>query len=539
MKKYNAETLLHTKKHTGCIYLLALHIFLFSPASIAQTNSAPAAKTSKTANEITYPIRAFRLTGNRLIPTEHLLDKLAVLYGENRSVSDLATARDLVLAVYKQAGYSLIGVGLPTRIATDGVVELSITEITVGKVQSVGNQHFSFSNLREQLPVLVEGLPPNTTKLSNEIFLANDNPSRYLSVNFTPPKQGSVDAEIRVTETEPLSYLLSADSSGSAETGRARLGLAVQHANMFERSHILKLGYRTSPANPDNVKVANFAYQIPQPAFSSQFQISAYYADVNVGRVLDAFEVSGKFTHAELAYLVDVQRDLGSRHALEFALAKRDYQPSILFGGANLVTDVSAVPASAGYRYASENIDHKLALDLTYTHNLAVGSKNDNATYNASRATASASWQKLRLSASGQRELGGDWSARLRGTVQYADAPLIDTEALFAGGLNSVRGLVGGELMGDRGYFANLELYAPKLADAHRFFVFVDSGKISRINAQPGEQSGSSALTGGVGWSYVRSKKAELTVGIANVVEGATLTPGGKNALDFRALIRF
>ena len=128
---------------------------------------------------------------------------------------------------------------------------------------------------------------------------------------------------------------------------------------------------------------------------------------------------------------------------------------------------------------------------------------------------------------------------RLRGKAQYSHKPLIDTEALFVGGINSVRGLIGGELLGDRGYFANLELYAPKLAATQRFFAFIDSGKISRINALPGETSRSGATTGGVGWSYARPGKAELTVSLANVAEGTALTPNGKSVLDFRGLLRF
>lgn len=129
--------------------------------------------------------------------------------------------------------------------------------------------------------------------------------------------------------------------------------------------------------------------------------------------------------------------------------------------------------------------------------------------------------------------------ARAHWVAQYSSEPLIDIEKLFVGGLDSVRGLLPGELLGDRGYYANVELHTPMLANAHRFLVFVDNGRISRINAQPGEKTGDGASSWGVGWRYARGAKAEFALDWARVQRGTDFTPKGDNALNFRFIARF
>ena len=542
MNKRNAGLRLHSPKNRFPIIRRAVLSLLFLTLSNlvqAADVSAPSPSASAPVSEVTFPIREFRLLGNQVMPTELLLAKLVSLQGENRTLKDLVTARDVVISTYREAGYYLVGVGLPAAIATDGVVTLRIVETTVGAVRLGGNQRFSEANLRRQLPVLVEGAAPNVAELTREIFVANDNPARQITVNFTPPSNGVVDAEVQVTESNPLLFTLALDSSGSSETGRTRVGLSIRHANMFDRSHVLTAGYRTSLSQPEDVKIANFAYQIPFPTLAGRVQLSATYADINVGRVFNAFEVAGKYTNVGVNYLYDLKRDANSRHGLEIAFAEKRYQPTVLFGGVNLVTAVNARPLGLGYHYASQSPENVVAFDFTHFRNLTFGNGNDDTTYNASRATADADWGKSRLKATYQRQLGGDWLLRARGVAQYSSEPLIDVEALFVGGINSVRGLLEGDLLGDRGYFTNLELHTPMFADAHRLLAFVDNGRITRINPQPGEKAGDGATTWGLGWRYARRGKAEFALDWAKVAAGTDLTPKGDSSLNFRLITRF
>lgn len=518
---------------------LVLTVMFFGMVNFAHGTGDVASATPSTVGEVTFPIREFRLVGNQVLPAATLLARLEALRGENRLLKDLVAARNLLLAVYQEAGYSLVGIGLPTSIAADGVVVLSIVETTVGVVRVTGNQHFSEANIRRQFPALVEGAAPNIAALARELFVANDNPARQATVNFAPPVNGAVDADVRITEANPLSFAAIVDSSGARETGLTRLDLFVRHANVFDRSHEMTLSYRTSPSLPNHVKVAAVEYQVPIPELAGRLQLSARYSDVNAGNVLNAFEVAGKTSTVRAGYLYDFKRDAASRHGVEVALAHRSYQPSVQFGGVNLVTDVNAHPVSVGYRYTGQSASRDAAFDLTYFRNLLIGSDNDDATYNASRATAPAAWEKYRLNAEYKQRFGGQWLLRARGVAQYTRHALIDIEELYVGGIDSVRGLRRGELAGDRGYFANLEVYTPAIAGALRFLGFVDNGRILRINALPGEVASDGATTWGLGLRFVHRGVAELAVDWAKVQSGSILTPHGDSAWNFRLIARF
>jgi hemolysin activation/secretion protein len=468
-----------------------------------------------------------------------LLGRLDAIKGDHRTLKDLVAARDLIISAYRDAGYLLVDVGLPASIATDGIVTLSVVETTLQNIRLSGNQRFSDANMRRQLPGLIDGTPPNVTELTRNLFVANDNPARHVTVNFTTPTKGIVDADVQVQESNPLMFALIVDSSGIREIGRTLLSVGIRHANVFDRSHILDASYRTSPAYPDNVKVANLTYQIPLPALAARLQLSARYGDIDAGHVLNAFDVAGKFKQATINYHHDLKRDTVSRHGLDISLADKRYQPSVVFFGTNLFTDVNARPLGIAYQYSARHASHEFAFDLSYFRNLVVGSGNDDATYEASRTNARADWEKYRLNATYQYRWSGGWQARVHAIAQYSSEPLVDFERLFVGGLDTLRGLIQGELFGDRGYLANVELYTPMLANAHRFLVFIDSGRVSRVNVQPGDLSGDGATTWGVGWRYVRGKKAEMSLDWARVEKGTTLTPQGDNALNFRMVTRF
>ena len=75
-----------------------------------------------------------------------------------------------------------------------------------------------------------------------------------------------------------------------------------------------------------------------------------------------------------------------------------------------------------------------------YWRNLRYGTRNDDATYSASRAGAAADWDAWRAGVSLQQPLAGGWIAAFRAEGQYADEPLIPGEQFGLGGARTVRG---------------------------------------------------------------------------------------------------
>ena len=94
--------------------------------------------------------------------------------------------------------------------------------------------------------------------IDRDIQLTNDNPAKHVKVSLTPGAQpGDIDAIVDVSDDAPVRYLLGYNNTGSPITGRHRVSVGVQHANLFGRDHVGTLQYQTSPENPARVRIAS------------------------------------------------------------------------------------------------------------------------------------------------------------------------------------------------------------------------------------------------------------------------------------------
>src|SRR5690606_29216538 len=138
----------------------------------------------------------------------------------------------------------------------------------VRRILVEGNAHFDSDNVRRSVPSLVPGQTPNSLDIAASVRVANENPAKQSAVLLrSAEREGEVDAVIRVADVDPLRYSVSLDNTGNENTGRTRVGFAFQHANLFNRDHVLTAQYLTTPGNPDKVTVLGVGYRIPFYAF--------------------------------------------------------------------------------------------------------------------------------------------------------------------------------------------------------------------------------------------------------------------------------
>lgn len=476
--------------------------------------------TAHAAIASSFPLHRFVIEGNTLIATNRLSPQLDSLTGEARTLDDLLEARARIEAAYRLAGYGLVSVGLPRNIDADGTVRLQVRELPLRELVVTPRMQ-NVERYRKALPSLQEGESPNLFKLARELNLANENPSHAVSVDFGQKDEGIV-TEVRVEESSPLKLSLTLDNTGSAETGRLRSGVVVQHANVFGLDHQAMLAYTTAPDNASNVTIVGLNYRIPLPELGDSVVFSANYSNVNSGQVADFFNVSGQGHGYGAHYIHNLTGGADRRAAIDFGIDCRVYRDVIDFSGTDLGTRVTTRPLSLQISTSGIQGRNRYAATLSGARNLPGDANNNDAAYAAARAGATANWSVLRASLLWSHTLGNNSQITLRGDLQHSDTPLISGEQFGLGGSRSVRGLVERETAGDRGWLTSIEWLSPLLLEQHRIALFADAGHVDRLNT-PGAP-GNNAASWGIGWRVPGWKGLHLNVDVASALAGAGKT---------------
>jgi hemolysin activation/secretion protein len=423
------------------------------------------------------------------------------------------------------------------------VVEAKIKRVTVS-----GNNHFDTSNIRASVPALVEGSVPDLDRLSAALRVANENPAKNVSLQLAPGVgDEELVATVSVKDQKPWKVGVSWDNSGTQQTGDDRVGVSLQHANLWNRDHVLTLQYQTSPRDTSNVRVAAATYRVPLYALGDALDFYASSSDVDAGTIAAGpfnLAITGKGESYGARYSFKLKRQGETDHELVFGLDYKRFQNGIGFGGIDLGNEVVTHPLSAQYSRRSNRAGEEMALNLTLVRNIAGGDKGDQAAISKSRQDAEADYVLLRGALSYSRALPQDWQARLALSAQAADKPLIAGEQFGAGGATSVRGFNERELSNDRGFQGSAELYSPPLCGGFasqqcRLLAFFDWASLSRLKPLPGEIRHENISGAGIGLRWSLGTTANLQMDYGRVIDDGGLSKSGDWKLHARVGVFF
>ena len=511
------------------------------------------------AQDEQFDVVRFQIVGNTLLPMAELQALVAPLTGKKRVYGDIQKALEALEGAYRSAGYSTVQVHVPEQELTSGTVRLDVIEGVLGKVTISGNEYFDERNIRAALPALKEGRAPNLREMSENIQLSNENPAKQIEVALgVSEEEGKVDARVTVTEDNPQRVFATLDSTGTAATGRSRLGIAYQNANLFDLDHTMTFAYTSSPDAPSGVKVDIFSigYRVPLYALGDSLDFIYGKSSVNTP--------SSSPTLGTALGIVGKGDVIGARWNHYFA-RQGEYSSKLIYGfdykyiNARCSTGsppeaipvdfnpptppiASCVPyttrpLSVTYTGQKQSpgrmIDYNIglaynwALGSQYTNTAASGGNTDRYSYltSGNRPTRD-DFAVLRTGGSYLAALQEDLQVRVAITAQHARNPLVASEQLGLAGSSAVRGFAERAVATDSGYVINAEVYSPELAKTAgvsgslRGLAFYDFARGYNNNAADTTIFGFMSIASiGFGMRYSAGKDFSLRFDLAQVTD--------------------
>lgn len=499
-------------------YSLAICLSFSGPV-IAQDAVIPAPK---------FEIQRFEVTGDTVLGAEMLQKLVAPFAGKDKDFGDVQCALEALEGAYRTRGYGVIQVALPEQDITRGVVRFNIIQPKVGKVVVEGNEHFSAANVRRALPAIKEGEIPNSNDIARNLQIAAEHPVKQTNVLLrSGASEGLVDVNVRITDDRPWRLVATLDDSGTADTGYLRLGVGLQHTNLFDRDHTLSLQYITSPSKMDQVAIYGFGYRIPYYRLNSSLDIVAGYSDVDSGTVQGLFNVSGSGTIFGVRWNYYLPKWDDVEHKVYLGLDYRAFKNNVTLAGVGFVPDVTIHPVSVGYGGVKRMTASEWSFNGSLATNLPGGNDGRGGDIRRTRGNATENYVILRGGTSFAHAFRNEWQGRVALSGQYTENALISGEQFGVGGADSVRGYLPREASNDRGYATQVELYTPSFAGSvglgdkwrSRLVGFYDFGAVSRNKALAGEQAGKYLASTGVGLRLSFGKSVNLRMDLAQILK--------------------
>ena len=519
-------------------------------------------ETPAATSGLKFDVDRYVIEGNTLLKPELINRILRGFAGKQKDFTDVQHALEALQAAYQDVGFGAVQVTLPEQELERGEVRLAVVEPRLVKVEVQGNERHSEQNVRNSQPELKEGTTPNSLQIARTLRVANENPSKQTQIALRAGSQeGEIDATVKVVDENPVKYSIAMDNTGTYATGKYRVGLGYQNANVFNRDHMLTLQYLTSPDHPATVTVLGLGYHVPLYGSGNSIDLIAGYSDVQSATVQQLFSVAGAGMVLGARYNHNFDRAGNLEHKLIFGLDYKAFKSNVTFvnSSAPLVPDITVHPASITYSGIWRGSTSQLDYYASYAQNIFPGG-NDGANsdfqqrepgfVNPARTEGKAGYNVIRAGANYTHQVA-EWQARVAFNIQHTTSALISGEQFGVGGADSVRGFDERVYANDRGYRTTFELYTPDMAGnigwsggRLKFLAFYDTANLTRNAVQPAEAPGLSVDSVGFGlrlqtknYFSVRVDYAQvLHDGGVNLQQGPGLHDGRRNSNTVHAL---
>jgi len=493
----------------------------------------------------TFKLNDLRLNGVKALSNEELQSITAPYIGRDVTLADLEALAQAITARYKERGYFLAQAVVPVQTVRDGIVEISVIEGRLGKVDVVvaPDAPISEARVRGFLAPLQPGEAVSAPAYERSMLLLSDQPGVKVSSGLQEGTQsGTTDLSVEVVAAPRWAFTAEADNHGTKESGRFRVGGTARWLSPFGIGDNLDMRVMVSDSN---------ALQFGRIAYEAPIGTGGWRAGVGLSRV--SYELGGQFAELEAQGRANVLD-----FSLNYPLIRQRQQNLFLRLGAD-VKDLTDEMRAADF--TSKKRVHGLSAGWTWERRdevLGGGYWASSGTlYHGNLSIRDALSREFDQGSSGHRTEGSFTKlsfqlSRLQSIVprhslylsvggQWASKNLDASEKLALGGARAVRAYPSGELLVDQGVIGTVEWrwsYDEELTP----FLFYDAarGKIVR-NPTPFDGTNTHSLRGygvGLSWSRPGNFSINATLAWRDGTRPAQTDGGGRNPRLYVQLIK-
>lgn len=474
---------------SAALLLSLLPLAWSMPVARAETGTEVAAVPAAPEKPRRVDIWEYRVDGAQRLSQDEVETAVYPFLGPGRQIEDVEAARAALEKAYVAKGYQTVSVEIPPQQVQDGVVTLKVVEGRVGRLRVRGSRYFDLDEIKAAAPSLAEGAVPNFNEVSRDIIALNQIPDRRVTPSLragaTP---GTVDVDLNVEDSFPLHGSLEVNNRYSKDTSKLRLTGALRYDNLWQLGHSLSLGYQVAPTRPNDGKVYSGSYLARFPSLPNlSFLLYGVKQDSDV-TTLGALDVVGKGDIIGARTILSLPgADTGFFHTLSVGIDRKRFQERVSMASEEVYSSpVTYYPISLAYAatWAGEGVTTQANVSAVF--NLRPLGSGD-AEFENKRYGATGGFFYARGDLSRQQDLDEGAQAWGKVQAQASNAPLISSEQFAAGGLDTVRGYLESEALGDNAVLWSAELRSPSLGPLldpeavsdWRFHLFVDGGYLT------------------------------------------------------------
>lgn len=450
-------------------------------------------------------IREYRIKGATVLPRAEVEKAVYPYLGPYRTPVDVGEARRALERLYHENGYQTATVSIPEQEVKNGVVVLQVTEGEVGRLRVTGSRFYDIEDIKEAAPSVQEGVTPNFNEVVDDMVALNQYPGRTITPELGPgARPGTVDIDLVVEDEMPLSASLELNNRYSADTHHLRLNGSASYDNLWQRHHTIGGNFQTTPEDLNEVFVYGGYYIFRfRENEKLSLMLNGTKQDSNVSTA-GGIAVAGRGTQlgATLTYILPPGQD--HFHSISGGVSYKDYEQEVRLRNVPTATPILYYPFNILY---SSVWGGEESLTELYT-GVTMNSRN--------MGSSPTEWDNNRFEADGAflywtgelartQNLPRGFQVYARAQGQLASGPLISNEQFAGGGLETVRGYLEAEVLGDNAVVGNVELRAPSLIPAnergHAFrpYLFADYGYLTLRSPLPQQESRFSLASFGAG----------------------------------------
>ena len=305
----------------------------------------------------------------------------------------------------------------------------------------------------------------------------------------------------------------------SPNTSGLRVTSTVHYDDLWQLGHSLSFSYQVAPQRRQDAEVFSGSYlaRIPEVDWLSVL-FYAVNSKSDVATVGGTNVVGPGQIYGGRAVITLPARD-NFFHTLSAGLDYKHFDQTVNLGTNGFSSPVTYYPLVASYSatFQGDKFTTQLNASVTYNTRPVSSSPTD---FDNKRFDASPSFAHLNADLSHTQELPQGFQLYGKVQGQVADGPLVSSEQLSVGGLDTVRGYLESEVLGDNGVVGNLEVRSPDIGsmlqkqvkdetgqgaarfttfNEWRFFAFTDAGTATVLNPLPEQQSTFDLWSYGVG----------------------------------------